>query len=82
MSGPSVVPNRIKVLRTAQKLTQDEVARLCESSFSLMSKIEGGTRELTPAMIEKLCSCFKIPAWQLFLDPDDMPAITEEEEPS
>jgi transcriptional regulator with XRE-family HTH domain len=42
-------------------LTKTQLARACGVSLSLISEIEGGTRNATPAMLTKLASALNCP---------------------
>lgn len=52
--------NRIKELRTAQKLTQEELAKLLEVDKSMVSKWESGKVAPTLEQYGKLMQVFKI----------------------
>lgn len=42
-------------------LTRTALARRCDVSLSLISEIEGGTRNATPAMLNKLAEALNCP---------------------
>jgi len=60
--------NRIRKLREEARLSQAEIATLLHVDEASVSRWEGGSRPLSPAVIEKLAKIFKIPSWQLFFD--------------
>ncbi|HEX6469729.1 MAG TPA: helix-turn-helix transcriptional regulator [Streptosporangiaceae bacterium] len=48
-------------MREQSGLTKTQLARMCGVSLSLISEIESGTRNATPAMILKLASALNCP---------------------
>ncbi len=62
--------NRIRELREAMRLTQEELGILTGLSPSHISRLENDTTALDADKIERLSRVFKVPAWQLFLPPD------------
>jgi len=61
--------NRIKELREAQKLTQEELGTLTDYDFTTVSKHETGKIALNEDAIARYCKVFKIPSHQLFTAP-------------
>ncbi|WP_352231376.1 helix-turn-helix transcriptional regulator [Actinomadura sp. NBRC 104412] len=54
-------PEAVTYAREQAGLTKTEVARACGVSLSLISEIEKGTRNATPAMIVKLAHVLNCP---------------------
>jgi transcriptional regulator with XRE-family HTH domain len=54
-------PAAVTYARQQAGLTKTALAELCEVSLSLISEIEGGTRNATPAMLNKLAEALNCP---------------------
>jgi transcriptional regulator with XRE-family HTH domain len=54
-------PAAVTYAREQAGLTKTALARLCDVSLSLISEIEGGTRNATPAMLNKLAEALNCP---------------------
>jgi transcriptional regulator with XRE-family HTH domain len=54
-------PAAVTYAREQAGLTKTALARLCEVSVSLISEIESGTRNATPAMLNKLARALNCP---------------------
>jgi transcriptional regulator with XRE-family HTH domain len=54
-------PTAVTYAREQSGLTKTQLARACGVSLSLISEIESGTRNATPAMILKLASALNCP---------------------
>lgn len=54
-------PAAVTYAREQAGLTKTHVAKLCGVSVSLISEIEGGTRNATPAMLIKLADVLNCP---------------------
>jgi transcriptional regulator with XRE-family HTH domain len=54
-------PAAVIYAREQAGLTRTELARLCSVSLSLISEIESGTRNATPAMLNKLATALNCP---------------------
>lgn len=54
-------PAAVTYAREQAGLTKTALARLCEVSVSLISEIESGTRNATPAMLNKLAHALNCP---------------------
>jgi transcriptional regulator with XRE-family HTH domain len=54
-------PAAVTYAREQAGLTKTALAELCEVSVSLISEIESGTRNATPAMLNKLTSTLNCP---------------------
>lgn len=50
--------NRLKELRKASKLTQDQMAMYLDVDQSLITKLENGTRAMSTTILEKICCLF------------------------
>jgi transcriptional regulator with XRE-family HTH domain len=59
-------PNRIKKWRTLSELSQDEVMKRTGIHQSLLSRIERGYRQATPAEKEALARVFKVTVQYVF----------------
>ena len=54
-------PEAVTYAREKAGLTKTQLARACGVSLSLISEIESGTRNATPAMLIKLASALNCP---------------------
>jgi transcriptional regulator with XRE-family HTH domain len=54
-------PEAVTYARMQAGLTKTQLAEACQVSVSLVSEIEGGTRNATPAMIGKLARALNCP---------------------
>ena len=54
-------PEAVRWAREQAGLTQAQVAEACGVAFSLISEIERGTRNVTPAMMVKLVDVLRCP---------------------
>lgn len=54
-------PEAVTYAREQAGLTRTELAARCDVSLSLISEIEGGTRNATPEMIKKLAAALNCP---------------------
>jgi transcriptional regulator with XRE-family HTH domain len=54
-------PAAVTYAREQAGLTKTALAERCEVSVSLISEIEGGTRNATPAMLNKLAEALNCP---------------------
>jgi transcriptional regulator with XRE-family HTH domain len=66
-------PAAVRDARERLGLTKTEVAGRLQVSLSLISEIEGGTRNATPAMILRLADLFGCPPDRLRRRPLDVP---------
>lgn len=49
---------RLKQLRKASRITQEQLAKYLEVDQSLITKLENGTRNLNITLIDKICNLF------------------------
>lgn len=54
-------PRRVSKAREAAQLTKTQLAAEVSCSLSLISEIEGGTRNASPARLERLSEVLKVP---------------------
>jgi transcriptional regulator with XRE-family HTH domain len=54
-------PEAVRYAREQAGLTRTRLAKMCGVSLSLISEIEGGTRNATPAMLTKLADALNCP---------------------
>jgi transcriptional regulator with XRE-family HTH domain len=54
-------PKAVTYAREQAGLTKTQLAKACGVSLSLMSEIEGGTRNATPDMLNKLAEALNCP---------------------
>ena len=54
-------PAAVTYAREQAGLTKTALAELCEVSVSLISEVESGTRNATPAMLNKLAAVLNCP---------------------
>lgn len=67
-----ITDNRIKELRTLQKLTVRELAKLVDIDHTLVSKHESGDRNITNEHAKKYAQVFKCETHELFIElPDE-----------
>lgn len=72
--------NRLRKLREARKLTQQEVAKLLDIDHTTVSRHESGSRGLGPEDIQKYARLYKVESWELFIDPKDLQEQEDESE--
>lgn len=61
--------NRLKELRDRSRLTINEVSILTGFSPSAVSRHENESRGLTEIAVEKYAALYKVPTYQLFIEP-------------
>lgn len=71
--------NRLRELREARKLTQQEVAKLLDIDHTTISRHESGSRSLSPGDIQKYARLYKVESYELFIDPKDLQEENEAE---
>ena len=64
--------NRLRELREARKLTQQEVAKLLDIDHTTISRHESGSRGLSPEDVQKYARLYKVESYELFIDPRDL----------
>lgn len=64
--------NRLRELRDRSRLTQEEVSTLTGFSVAAISRHESGSRSLSEEAIVKYATLYKVPSYQLFLDPREV----------
>lgn len=64
-----MVKNRLKELRDRSRLTLQEVSLITGFGVSTISRHESGGRGLTEDAISKYASLYKVPTYQLFMEP-------------
>lgn len=64
--------NRLRELREARKLTQQEVAKLLDIDHTTISRHESGSRGLSPEDVQKYARLYKVESYELFIDPKDL----------
>ena len=64
--------NRLRELREARKLTQQEVAKLLDIDHTTISRHESGSRGLSPEDIQKYARLYKVESYELFINPKDL----------
>ena len=72
--------NRLRELREARKLTQQEVAKLLDIDHTTVSRHESGSRDLSPEDIQKYARLYKVESYELFIDPKDLQEQEDESE--
>jgi transcriptional regulator with XRE-family HTH domain len=71
--------NRLRELREARKLTQQEVAKLLDMDHTTISRHESGSRGLSPEDIQKYARLYKVESYELFIDPKNLQEEDETE---
>ena len=71
--------NRLRELREARKLTQQEVAKLLDIDHTTVSRHESGSRGLNPEDIQRYARLYKVESYELFIDPKDLQEEDEAE---
>lgn len=61
--------NRLRELRDRSRLTQEEVSILTGFSVAAISRHESGSRSMSEDVIARYASLYKVPSYQLFIDP-------------
>ena len=74
-----ILKNRLRELREACKLTQQEVAKLLDIDHTTVSRHESGSRSLDPEDIQKYARLYKVESYELFIDPKDLQEEDEAE---
>ena len=72
MAKNKILKNRLRELREARKLTQQEVAKLLDIDHTTISRHESGSRGLSPEDIQKYARLYKVESYELFIDPKDL----------
>lgn len=67
-----IFKNRLRELREARKLTQQEVAKILDIDHTTVSRHESGSRDLSPEDIQKYARLYKVESYELFIDPKDL----------
>ena len=75
-----ILKNRLRELREARKLTQQEVAKLLDIDHTTVSRHESGSRGLDPEDIQKYARLYKVESYELFIDPEDLQKQEDESE--
>ena len=75
-----ILKNRLRELREARKLTQQEVAKLLDIDHTTVSRHESGSRDLSPEDIQKYARLYKVESYELFIDPRDLQEQEDESE--
>lgn len=75
-----IFKNRLRELREARKLTQQEVAKLLDINHTTVSRHESGDRGLGPEDIQKYAQLYKVKSYELFIDPKDLQEQGDESE--
>ena len=71
--------HRLRELREARKLTQQEVAKLLDIDHTTVSRHESDSRGLSPEDIQKYARLYKVESYELFIDPKDLQEEDEAE---
>lgn len=71
--------HRLRELREACRLTQQEVAKLLDIDHTTVSRHESGSRGLSPEDIQKYARLYKVESYELFIDPKDLQEEDEAE---
>jgi transcriptional regulator with XRE-family HTH domain len=58
--------SRIKEIRKSKKLSQNELASLCEFEKASMSRIESGRSNLTLRSLTRICKALDVPITEMF----------------
>ena len=75
-----IFKNRLRELREARKLTQQEVAKLLDIDHTTVSRHESGSRDLNPEDIQKYARLYKVESYELFINPRDLQEQEDESE--
>ncbi len=71
--------NRLKEIRKEKKLTQSELADLCDSSLQMIQYLENGQRQITPKWMDIFSKALKIEPWELWVPSSIIEDKTEKE---
>lgn len=74
------VKNRIRILRKERKMTQEQLADLCETSLRNIQYLEKGERGIME-WIEPLSRALECEPWEIIADPEQVreKVLTEQE---
>jgi DNA-binding XRE family transcriptional regulator len=73
--------NRLSVLRTRSRLTQQEVAKLLDIDHTTVNAHEAARRGLSDDMLIKYAKIYKVQTHEIFVDPDRInPKARDEQE--
>ena len=64
--------HRLRELREACRLTQQEVAKLLDIDHTTVSRHESGSRGLSPEDIQKYARLYEVESYELFIDRKDL----------
>lgn len=67
-----ILPNRIKELREAQKLTQEELGLLVGIDFTSVAKHENMQRGIDETLVQAYARVFKVLTHEIFVDPSQL----------
>ncbi|OCC05536.1 hypothetical protein BA190_08275 [Labrys sp. WJW] len=70
MELSKILGKNARRMRKALKLSQEKLAEQADVSQQQISKIEGGSQNVTLKSIAKLAKAFDVPDIELFLPPD------------
>lgn len=71
--------NRLKALRDRSRLTLEEVGMITGFSVPTISRHEDGSRGLSEDAIKKYASLYKVPTYQLFIEPAREVTLTDDD---
>lgn len=67
----------IKFNRKKLKITQEQLAELCDVSANYIGRVEIGYHFPSADMLEKLAKVFQIKPYMLFIDPEELNNFTK-----
>lgn len=71
MKNNSAPENRLREFRNRSRLTLEEVSILTGYSVPTISRHESGGRSLSEEAIMKYSALYKVPSYQLFINPSE-----------
>ena len=69
--------NNIKFYRKKLKITQEELAELCNVSANYIGRIEIGYHFPSPEVLEKITEVLKIEPYELFANPYELKTVNK-----
>ena len=67
----------LKAYRKLQKISQTQLAELCDSSTGYIGEIESAKRFPSVSMIERIAAALKIESWHLFKNEPISPSASD-----
>lgn len=73
-------PQRLRALRKKAGLTQEDIAKHLGLNQATYSAMERGSQKILSDYLFQIADLLDIPIWQVFVDPDNVGALNEEDQ--